>query len=199
MKTISELKLKNLGGVPGEKVELKATLTAKVGGSPLSGRQVSFEIGGHGSIGSAATDAQGLAKRSFTIPDNWKQESRQIKAAFAGDTSTLSASDTATMLVVKAITEIQISDILPVYNEGSNPGPGVPVFNLHLVRKHDGKRLPGTMKVTVDGAFYKNVNEPLTTLMPPPGNPTPWNVYAQFDGDDSNMSTSASKTLKWPK
>ena len=86
-----------------------------------------------------------------------------------------------------------IGDVALVYNEGKNPGPGVAVVAIHLERDYDGKKIPGNVKVKVNGALVNTVSEPLTNIVPP-GN-GPWNFECSFDGNDSYLPTAASRTL----
>ena len=79
----------------------------------------------------------------------------------------LASKASATFLLAKATTKIVIGDVVLVYNEGKNPGPGVAVVAIHLERDFDGKKIPGNVKVKVNGTLTNTVSEPLTTSRRP--------------------------------
>ena len=66
----------------GSSVTLSATLT-QVNRAAIAGRSLDFSIDG-GFLGSAATDANGIARLPYTVPSIWGQH--RINVRFAGDT-----------------------------------------------------------------------------------------------------------------
>src|SRR5260221_6397214 len=64
--------------VPGDKKTFTATVD--VGNTPKAGLDVQFSIDGHGAIGHDATNAQGKASVSFTVPNNFKAQIYTVKA-----------------------------------------------------------------------------------------------------------------------
>ena len=190
IKPASKTTAANRAGLCGQTIDFEGVLT-DAAGQPLAGKPLVFDAPGlfHDT---KQTDAQGHAKRPYTVGEKQKADGYPFTVSFAGDDGHLASKASATFLLAKAKTRIEIGAVQLVYNEGSNPGPGVPIVSIHLERDYDSKKIPGNVKVKVNGNLVNTVSEPLTNIMPP-GN-GPWNFECTFDGNDSYLPTSASQT-----
>jgi hypothetical protein len=193
VKTPTKLSAANRAGLCGQTIEFEGVLTDGAG-HPLGGKTLVFDAPGlfHDS---KETDAQGHAKRPYVVGDYRKADGYPFSVSFGGDATYAGSKASATFLLAKSKTKIVIGDVSLVYNEGKNPGPGVPVVAIHLERDYDGKKISGNVEVRINGALVNTVSEPLTNIVPP-GN-GPWNFVCSFDAttSDSYSSTSASRTL----
>jgi Tol biopolymer transport system component len=81
----------------GQTVVLAATLK-NASGAALPGRTIEFCINGD-SVGTATTDAAGLAKVEYQIPSTMSVGSHETKAVFAGDVTHTSKTSIATLTV----------------------------------------------------------------------------------------------------
>ncbi len=95
-KSSASLLTANVSGAKGATVNLTATLNRVTDGSHLAGRAVAFLIDGV-SIGQAATDANGLATLSYTLP--LKAGAHKIATSFAGDAYDNACTGKATLTV----------------------------------------------------------------------------------------------------
>ena len=189
IKPASKTTAANRAGLCGQTIDFEGVLT-DAAGQPLAGKSLVFDAPGlfHDT---KQTDAQGHAKRPYTVGEKQKADGYPFTVSFAGDDTHLASKASATFLLAKAKTKIKIGSVQLVYNEGSNPGPGVAVVAVHLERDYDSKKIPGNVKVRVNGALVNTVSEPLTNIVPP-GN-GPWNFECSFDGDDSYLPTTESQ------
>lgn len=191
LKAPTKVAAPNRAGLCGQTIPFEAVLT-DAQGQPLAGRSLVFDAPGlfHDS---KQTDAQGRAKRPYVVGDRQKADGYPFTVSYAGDGTHLASKASATFLLSPAKTKIEIGNVALVYNEGSNPGPGVAVVAVHLERDYDGKKIPGDVTVKVNGVVVNTVSEPLTNVLPP-GN-GPWSFECSFAGSDSYSPTSASRTL----
>lgn len=193
LKAASKTTAQNRAGQCGMTIDFEGTL-ADAAGNPLAGKTLVFDAPGlfHDS---KQTDAQGRATRPFAVGDSRKADTYPFTVAFAGDSTHLPSKTSASCLLVRAKTKIVIGNVELVYNEGSNPGPGVPVVAIHLERDADSKKIPGNVKVSINGVLVNTVSEPLTNIMPP-GN-GPWKFECAFEAinNDSYDPTTATRTL----
>jgi hypothetical protein len=206
VKALSELTMKNVGTVPGEKRTYEAVLKTKAG-DPLANRKVSFRIESkNGSnvpnggivIGEDNTDAQGKAKVDFSLPE-LAQGNYALKASFAGDDEYAGDKVESNLLVVKAITKIELSNLMwGTYK--NEPGAPYGTIGINLIRQSDSKSLPKQMTITVNGktsTLYAGSSGYHQMVLMPMDAKT-WNVKVQFEGDDYAMASSAERTYTRP-
>lgn len=181
----------NRAGLCGQTIEFEGVLTDGAG-HPLDGKTLVFDAPGlfHDS---KRTNAQGSAKRPYTVGDTQKADGYPLSVSFEGDATYAASKASATLDLKKANTKIVIGNVELVYNEGSNPGPGVPVVAIHLERDFDSKKIPGDVLVFINGALVNTVTEPLTNVIPQ--GIGPWNFECRFKGNDSYDKSSASRML----
>jgi len=98
VKAATTLSQKSVSGNMGSAVNLAATLTRTVGGALLANKTVTFYVDG-ASVGTATTDANGVATLSYTITQTAGKFA--LKANFDGDNDYLASSFTRASLVVK--------------------------------------------------------------------------------------------------
>lgn len=204
IKTLTELTMKNVGTVPGEKRTYEATLKAK-DGTPLANKKVVFRITGkNGSqvpngtilVGDDMTDAQGKAKVDFALPE-LAQANYALKASFAGDDNTFGSNAESNLLVVKAVTKIELGDLIwGTYK--NEPGPPYGSIGIKLVRTSDGSSLSKPLKITVNGNTWTLQGNVYHQIALQPSNASSWNVKVQFDGDDYAIASGAERTYKRP-
>jgi len=96
----SNLAIPDVAGKIGATINLTATLTRASDSTPLSGKEVTFAVEGS-SIGSATTDASGVAILAYTIPEGSGPGSRTVSAHFAGDGTYDASSGSGTLSVSK--------------------------------------------------------------------------------------------------
>jgi hypothetical protein len=201
IKRLAKLEAKNGAAMPGETRTIEATLTS--GQSPLAGKTVRFKLEGKSdgpnvsiNLGTAVTNAQGKAKLEWEVPE-LAQAGYLLKATFAGDDDTRSASDEANFAVFKAVTKFDVA-----YNYGaldSHGGPHYGTLLIALRRESDDKALAKTFKVTINEGQstevirdYTATNAFVTVLLPSQTNT--WKVKIQFFGDAANQATQHDKT-----
>lgn len=95
-------------GYKGDTVNLIATLTDTYNNAPVAGKTVNFTVNGH-SVGSATTDASGVATLSYTILED--AGSYTILAEFLGDSNYLTSSNTSTLTVNHIPTAIVVNPV----------------------------------------------------------------------------------------
>jgi len=99
-KATTKLVASSLSGKAGAMVTLKAKLTRRTDNALLVGKTIRFKIDDT-EVGSVATDGNGLAALSYTIPNTWGAGLHLITALFDGDAFYLSVSDDSKTLTVK--------------------------------------------------------------------------------------------------
>ena len=99
-------------GYYGDLVNLTANLTDSVHGVPVVGKNVTFSVNGS-SVGSALTDASGLATLGYNVA--LTMGSYQILAAFAGDTIFSGSSNNSNLIVNQIPTNLIISPVSGYY------------------------------------------------------------------------------------
>lgn len=195
----TEVTPKNVIAIPGETKTFQATLTA--GGNGVAGKTLIFISGppiGGGVLGTGVTDAQGVARISYTLPEV-PQGAYGYKVRFQGDDGARSSQNDANISMVKGITKVELGDLIwgTYQNE---PGPKTGTIMIKLVRPVDGKALNKQLTVTVNGKTW-NVGGSSTgsgIVMLPLPDANAWNVKAQFFGDDANLATQAERTYSKP-
>lgn len=96
-------------GTVGETIDLMATLTVVGAGWPLEGKDIAFSIDGTG-VGTAVTNATGVATFGYLIPNAIAVGDHAIGAAFAGDDNYEASNGTGT-LNVNANTTLVAQDV----------------------------------------------------------------------------------------
>jgi uncharacterized delta-60 repeat protein len=131
----------DVSGYGSGSVNLTATLKRSMDNSARSGKTVSFQVDGV-SVGSAVTDASGVATLAYTIPANAALGSKTITATFAGDIDYNASSDTGTLNVRKKPT-------LAIYDRS---GCVTMPVNLRALMRVDNINYPNaTIQFKVDG------------------------------------------------
>jgi len=101
VKSATTLTAPLVSGSPGATVTLATVLKTTSGGKVLSGKTVTFLLGGV-KVGTATTNSSGIAGVSYTIPRIAVAGSRAtITVLFAGDSANGPASATGTLVVIK--------------------------------------------------------------------------------------------------
>ncbi|NUL83515.1 MAG: Ig-like domain repeat protein [Armatimonadetes bacterium] len=90
-----------LQGRAGELIALSATITNATSGNPIPGRTIGFTFDGR-SVGSAVSNASGLASLTFTLPTGYRSNSYAWRADFAGDASYTSKSASASLTILNS-------------------------------------------------------------------------------------------------
>jgi len=206
VKTLTELTMKNVGTVPGEKRTYEAVLKAKAGDSPLANKKVSFRIEGKNgttvpnggiAMGESTTDAQGRARLEFAMPE-LAQGNYALKASFAGDDEAMGDKVDANLLVVKATTKVELSDLIwGTYK--NEPGAPYGVVGIQLVRQSDKQSLAKPLKITVNGKTWTLAgSSSYHQVALQPMNASSWNVKVWFEGDDYAISSLSERTYQKP-
>lgn len=99
-KATTKLLASSASGKAGATVTLKAKLTRKSDSAFLTGKTIRFKIDDT-EVGSVATDGNGLAVLSYTIPNTWGAGLHLITALFDGDAFYLNVGDDTKTLTVK--------------------------------------------------------------------------------------------------
>ena len=99
-KATTKIVASSVSGKAGATVTLKAKLTRRTDNALLIGKTVRFKIDDT-EVGSVATDGNGLAALSYTIPNTWGAGLHIITALFDGDSFYLNVSDDSKTLTVK--------------------------------------------------------------------------------------------------
>ncbi len=143
-----------VSGVPGQTVTLSATLK-KSGVTGLSGETVSFSVDG-AAVGTATTNASGIATLSYTVPVGATIGSHPITAAFAGDVTYLNSAGNGT-LTVKYATALSVSSVSGARGTSvtltatlMQTAGGAGVSGKTITFKVDGKQV-GTATTTASG------------------------------------------------
>ncbi|MCL6474247.1 MAG: S8 family serine peptidase [Firmicutes bacterium] len=141
------LDLQNASGTIGQTATLQATLRRVSDNAVLSSKTVSFSVEGS-SVGSATTDASGVAKRTWTVTAGILGDV-PMSASFAGDSTYHPSSDTATF-------RRYADTVVSVSNVSGRRGETV-TLTAKLTRKHDGALIINRMlRFKVDGIVVGN-------------------------------------------
>ncbi|RYG26636.1 hypothetical protein EON82_02590, partial [bacterium] len=125
----------------GESASLSATLTGD--GAPLEGKTVAFKVAGT-QVGTATTNDQGVAALSYKIEEGPAGE-RPVEANFEAGDGYASSSDTDTLSVLRAPTEVVVSNL------EATAGDQV-ALRATLSRTTDARALSGkSLEFLVDG------------------------------------------------
>ncbi|MBS2016560.1 MAG: hypothetical protein JST00_26990 [Deltaproteobacteria bacterium] len=203
-KLLSSITAKNVAGVPGEKKNFEATLIEKVSNKPIAGKRVVFTLtgkdgtnvpGGTMQIGVDTTDASGKATVSFAVPE-LVQGNYMIKVSYPGDDATFGSSDQANLLVVKAITAIDLGNLIwgTYKNEPGSPY-GTIIFSLR--RTVDGKAIERPLQITVNGQSW-TLSPQIVHSIALPQNATTWNVKVTWAGDGVYQPFEVTKVFHKP-
>jgi hypothetical protein len=84
VKANTTLVVSSVRGPRGTTVTLQATLRRASNGVPLSSKTVTFKVDGV-VVGTAVTDLNGIARRSYTVPTGMSIGTHSINGVFAGD------------------------------------------------------------------------------------------------------------------
>jgi len=209
VKVLTALTMKNVGTVPGEKRTYEAVLTTKTGANPLAGKKVTFRIEGKNGttvpnnaivMGDDTTDTAGKAKVEFSLPE-LAQGNYALKASYAGDDDTVGSNVESILLVVKAITKIELSNLIwGTYK--NEPGAPYGTIGIKLVRQSDNQTLAKALRITVNGNSWtlnaSGAGSGYHQVVLQPMNAASWNVKVQFEGDDYAIATGAERTYTKP-
>jgi hypothetical protein len=94
----TRLTVRNVTGRPGQTVILSASLRRTDTGAPVAGRTVWFAVN-RALVGSATTNAWGIAARNYRVPANAATGSRTMHDAFAGESALAPAVGAGTLSV----------------------------------------------------------------------------------------------------
>jgi hypothetical protein len=204
VKILTELAMTNASGAPGDTRTFEATLTSRIGNTPVAGKKIVFAIegksgtsvpGGKINAGSATTDASGKARASLALPE-LAQGNYALKASFAGDNQATGSEGLGNLLMVKTITRIELSDLRWGTYKGE-PGPPSGSFSIKVARTSDNQALAKPVTVNVNSKAWTLAANALHTV-PLPSDATTWNVKVQFEGDAANAASAAQKTFSKP-
>ena len=97
-----------VSGAPGQSVTLSATL--KAGSVLLNNKTLTFKVDST-TVGTAVTNASGVATKTFAIPAAEAAGAHTITVSFAGDTSDGASTGTGTLTVTKAATTLTVLNV----------------------------------------------------------------------------------------
>jgi hypothetical protein len=204
-KLFSKLEVTNASGTPGDTRTLEATLTSAGGGAPIAGKKVLFRIegkdgtsvpGGKLNAGSGVSDASGKVKAAFALPE-LAQGNYALRATFAGDSGAVGSEGEGNLLLVKAKTRIELSE-LNWSGYKNEPGRPSGSFTIYVKRLTDSRGITRTVTVNVNGQEWRQLVDASGQPIPFPGH-SPWQVHVQFEGDDAYMASAAQRTYVAPK
>ncbi|RYG22560.1 hypothetical protein EON82_16725, partial [bacterium] len=174
----------------GESARLSATLTSQEG--PLAGRTVSFKIGG-AEVGAATTDEHGAATLDHKVEEGPAGQ-LSVAASFDGEDGYAPVSDSDSLEVLRAPTEIAVSSL--------EAKVGAPVsLRAALSRTTDGKPLPGkSLEFLVDGNAVGSATTGADGAAELPFDTSglsagPHTVLVRFAEDDSYLASEGAGTL----
>jgi hypothetical protein len=143
--TATHMAAGNVQGQAGALVDLTGTLTRSFDGQPISGRTVNFSVNGT-SVGSATTNASGIATRSYSIPFGTAAGGYPIVATFPGDGSFASSSGSGVLTVGRLVTATVVLEgyggnitTVPLSLEIRNPGETTPISSLTVFLNSSGQ------------------------------------------------------------
>ncbi len=132
-------------GQIGQTVSLTATLSKAAGGA-LPGKTVRFFIYAT-DVGSAITNASGVASKSHKIPETWGTGPKTLTARFDGDDPYWPSSDTDTLTISKG-------DTVVVASPSSGAAGSAATLEAALTRVSDGAALQDRpVRFLVEGTF----------------------------------------------
>ena len=178
----------------GQTVMLTATLKRNTDGAVLAGRFVAFSVNGTG-IGSATTNAAGVATHQFTVPTSLTTGTHTISVSFIGDSFYLASNGTGALTVIKAVTAVTVPAVSGTH------GTNVSV-TATLKRTADGFPLEGrSLKFSVDGGVVGSAGTNAAGVatfsygIPSGAAVGSHSVTASFAGDSYAVTSSGSGTL----
>ena len=138
----------NASGAQGSSVTLAATLKRSTDSALLAGRSVAFTVDG-AAVGSATTDASGVASLAYSIPAAAAVGSHPIAAAFAGDAKHTAVGGSASLTVslsAPAATSLVAPDVTAAIGASAS-------LTAMLTKSSDSSALAGrTISFTLDAA-----------------------------------------------
>ncbi|MCX6896976.1 MAG: Ig-like domain-containing protein, partial [Verrucomicrobia bacterium] len=176
----------------GGGLDASLTATLKSGSTGISGETVEFKVDGT-AVGTAITNASGVATFSYTVPANAALGSHTIVASFAGDTDYAASSGSGSLTVSKITTSLAAADASGVIGSSAT---------LTATLTAGGSGVSGkTISFTVDGATVGSGTTDASGVASfsysiPSGTAAGDHaVAASFDGDTTYESSSATATL----
>lgn len=146
----TKINAQNQVGNPGQVVQLRGTLICTENNTSLAGKQITFTIeGSH--VGTAVTNANGVATLNFNIPANWPAGAYRLDMYFDGDDVYDGGYGRATLGVNRRIVQGQIQ-------LDSNSGP-LNTLIARIVVKQGGNA------ETIDTALDSNGNYTAVTTL----------------------------------
>lgn len=146
----TKINAQNQVGNPGQVVQLRGTLICTENNTRLEGKQISFSIEGS-NVGTAVTNANGVATLNFNIPANWPAGAYRLEMYFNGDDVYDGGYGRATLGVNRRIVQGQIQ-------LDSNSGP-LNTLIARIVVKQGGNT------ETIDTALDSNGNYTAVTSL----------------------------------
>jgi hypothetical protein len=184
------LACKGMLGAIGDTVPLKATLTSKGNGQPVSGRKLSFKVAGK-DAGSATTGPTGEAKLSYKVPNDPPPGPHPMEVRFAGDSEWGASSVSANFGVFKSSTKIVFDAPPQNVNQGETAQVRGKLTRITDQSGIDGREIEMSVNgksagkvVTANGTF--TLSYPVPKPFPPKAT-----VQAQFEGDVLYAATAA--------
>ncbi len=178
----------------GETKNLSATLTRKTDKAGVQGRTVTFSLAGT-QIGSANTDASGVATLSYKIDESVGVGKITLKADFAGDTQYIVSTGNNTLTVSQSLTKLVAA------NASGKAGTKVTLSGT-LTRNSDNAPLKGkTVHFQIDGADIGSATTDdkgvatLSYTIPSTATTGKHTIKEVFDGDTLYTSTNNTATL----
>ena len=193
-RVVTALTLGNVTGRSGQPVALTATLTRTDLATGLTGETITFTQDG-APVGTAVTNASGVATLTHTIPVGTAGGTHPLTAAFAGDNGFLPANASATLTVPQTVTALSV--------RASTGAPGGPITLFARLTRTDtnggvsGKRITFTVGGAAAGTGLTDATGQATSsyLLPPgttigahPG------LVASFAGDPTFKAVSQTGT-----
>ena len=190
----TSLSMPPASGAYAQTAYLSAVLAVTSDGSPVVGRTVAFTLLGS-AMGSAMTDAAGVASLAFTVADSMAPTGGSTGALFAGDGSYSSAAGSGTFTPAPA------PATLSVHPASGLVGATV-VLNATLTRTSDGLTVAGaSVAFTVDGTVAgTRTTDAAGQAAISFAIPTDWaagahTIHASFAGDSRSGAASGSADL----
>ncbi len=177
-KKVTTLVVSDVSGVNGQNVNLQATLTDS--GTALPGKPIQFAVNGI-TIGTANTDANGIATLTYTITQT--PGTYNIGVVFAEDDDYLGTTGSGTLTVDKKVTTLVVSDVSGV--NGQN-------VNLQATLTDNGTALPGkpiqfAVNGTTIGTANTDANGIATLTYTITQNTGTYDITAIFSGDSEYL------------
>ncbi len=192
--TPTALVVLNASGLPGANVTLSATLTRTDTKAALSGKTVTFVVGGQ-SAGTAVTGSNGVALTTYTIPTTLPSGPQTIAANFAGDTTNSFANGSATLMVQSMPTSLTVTN-------SSGQSGSAATLTAKLLRSDTGAVVVGrTVSFKLAGVVVGTATTDatgtasLTYSIPSGTSAGALAIAANFTGDTSYSASSGAATL----